>query len=35
MQPGFNPGFFGGAGAGGNQPNEWQKPHGAKRAPGE
>jgi hypothetical protein len=32
MQPGFNPGFFGG---GGNQSNEWQNPHGTKRARGE
>lgn len=31
MQPGFNPGFFGGA----NQSNEWQNPHGAKRPRGE
>lgn len=35
MQPGFNPGFFGGAGGAGNQSNEWQNPHGAKRARGE
>ncbi|KAK3363522.1 hypothetical protein B0T25DRAFT_46339 [Lasiosphaeria hispida] len=31
MQPQFNPAFFGG----GNQGNEWQNPHGAKRARGE
>ncbi len=37
MQPGFNPGFFGGGGGGGggNQSNEWQNPHGTKRARGE
>ncbi len=33
MQPGFNPNFFGGGG--GNQSNEWQNPHGTKRARGE
>ncbi|KAK4102156.1 hypothetical protein N658DRAFT_424080 [Parathielavia hyrcaniae] len=31
MQPGFNPAFFGGS----NQSNEWQNPHGTKRARGE
>ncbi|KAK0749493.1 hypothetical protein B0T18DRAFT_389074 [Schizothecium vesticola] len=31
MQPQFNPAFFGG----GNQSNDWQNPHGAKRARGE
>lgn len=36
MQPQFNPAFFGGgSGGGGNQSNEWQNPHGAKRARGE
>ena len=29
MQPQFNNSFFGGSG---NQSNEWQNPHGAKRA---
>ena len=39
MPQGFNPGFFGGGGGGGggggNQSNEWQNPHGTKRARGE
>ena len=36
MQAGFNPAFFGAAAAA-NQAanNEWQNPHGAKRARGE